>query len=77
MLSVLFLSQRTRPRSTLPCSIKPPELDPHQQAFTTSVHSSIYPNVKFVLDVNIHEEGIVRVQMDKEDGVGKRYNEVV
>ncbi|KAG2118708.1 uncharacterized protein F5147DRAFT_742184 [Suillus discolor] len=39
-------------------SIKPPELDPHQLGLTTSVHSSIYLNVKFVLDINIHEEGI-------------------
>ncbi|KAG1770546.1 hypothetical protein EV702DRAFT_1202312 [Suillus placidus] len=31
---------------------------PHQPGFTTSVHSSIHPNVKFVLDVIIHEEGI-------------------
>ncbi|KAG1774092.1 glycoside hydrolase family 31 protein [Suillus placidus] len=61
-----------------PYSIEPPEflaLAPRQQGFTTSVYSSIHPNVKFVLDVIIHEEGIVRVRMDEEDGLRKRYNE--
>lgn len=61
-----------------PYSIEPPEflpLNPRQPGFTTSVRSSIHPNVKFVLDVMIHEEGIVRVRMDEEDGLRKRYNE--
>ncbi|KAG2158568.1 glycoside hydrolase family 31 protein [Suillus bovinus] len=58
-----------------PYSIEPPQLNPHQPGFTTNVHSSIYPNVKFVLDVIIHEDGIVRVRMDEEDGLRKRYNE--
>ncbi|KAG2339617.1 hypothetical protein BDR05DRAFT_1003280 [Suillus weaverae] len=61
-----------------PYSITPPEfllLSPHQPGFTTSVHSSINPNVKFVLDVIIHEEGIVRVRMDEEDGPRKRHSE--
>ncbi|KAG1851442.1 glycoside hydrolase family 31 protein [Suillus subalutaceus] len=61
-----------------PYSIEPPEfllLNPRQAVFTTSVHSSIHPNVKFVFDVIIHEDGIVRVRMDEENGLRKRYNE--
>ncbi|KAG2067925.1 glycoside hydrolase family 31 protein [Suillus decipiens] len=58
-----------------PYSIEPPKLNPHQPGFTTSVHSSIHPSVEFVLDVIIHEKGIVRVRMDEKNGLRKRYNE--
>ncbi|KAG2118689.1 uncharacterized protein F5147DRAFT_565122, partial [Suillus discolor] len=70
---------RTRPRSTLPSSWRSPysmeTVSPHRPGFAMSIHSSIYPNVKFVLGIIIHEEGIVCVRMDEGDGLRKRYNE--
>ncbi|RPD70847.1 alpha-glucosidase [Lentinus tigrinus ALCF2SS1-7] len=50
-------------------------LSPDQAAFTAGVKSSIYPDVKFSLDVRIHDDGVVRVRMDEVDGLRQRYNE--
>ena len=50
-------------------------LSPDQAAFTAAVKSSIYPDVKFGLDVRIHEDGVVRVRMDEVGGLRQRYNE--
>ncbi len=50
-------------------------LSPDQAAFTAAVKSSIYPEVKFGLDVRIHDDGVVRVRMDEVDGLRQRYNE--
>ncbi|OJA14137.1 hypothetical protein AZE42_06718 [Rhizopogon vesiculosus] len=60
-----------------PYSIEPSSLSlaPHQAAFTADVKSSIYPSVKFNLDVRIHEDGGVRVRMDEVDGLRKRYDQ--
>jgi alpha 1,3-glucosidase len=60
-----------------PYSIEPSSLSlaPHQSAFTAHVKSSIYPSVKFSLDVRIHEDGVVRVRMDEVDGLHKRYDQ--
>ncbi|KAG1789561.1 uncharacterized protein HD556DRAFT_1529444 [Suillus plorans] len=44
-------------------SIKTPEPSPH---------SSIYPDVKFVFDIIMHEESIVHVRIDEEDGLRKQ-----
>jgi alpha 1,3-glucosidase len=60
-----------------PYSIEPSSLSlaPHQAAFTADVKSSIYPSVKFSLDVRIHEDGAVRIRMDEVDGLRKRYDQ--
>ena len=50
-------------------------LSTDQSAFTAAVKSAIYPDVKFGLDVRIHEDGVVRVRMDEVDGLYQRYNE--
>lgn len=47
----------------------------HQAAFTADVKSSIYPSVKFSLDVRIQQDGVVRVRMDEVDGLRKRYDQ--
>ncbi|TFK89283.1 glycoside hydrolase family 31 protein [Polyporus arcularius HHB13444] len=50
-------------------------LSPDHAAFTAAVRSSIYPDVKFGLDVRIHDDGVLRVRMDEVDGLRQRYNE--
>jgi len=47
----------------------------NQASFTAAVTSSIYPKIKFGLEVRIHKDGVVRVGMDEVDGLRKRYNE--
>ncbi len=39
------------------------------------VKSSIYPEVKFKLDLQVLQDGVVRVRMDEVDGLRQRYNE--
>ena len=46
-----------------------------QASFTAAVNSSIYPTVKFGLDVRIHKDGVSRVRMDEVGGLRTRYNE--
>lgn len=46
-----------------------------QASLTAAVKSSIYPEVKFALDVRIHDDGVVRVRMDEVDGMRKHYDE--
>jgi len=43
--------------------------------FTGRVKSSLYPEIKFELDVRVHEDGVVRVRMDEKEGLRKRYDE--
>ena len=43
--------------------------------FSAIVKSTIYPDVKFSLEVRAHEDGVIRVQMDEVDGLRKHYNE--
>jgi len=43
--------------------------------FTGRVRSSLYPEIKFELDVRVHEDGVVRVRMDEKEGLKKRYDE--
>ena len=43
--------------------------------FTGRVRSSLYPEIKFELDVRVHEDGVVRVRMDEKEGLRKRYDE--
>ena len=49
--------------------------DPTDAFFTAIVKSTIYPNVKFSLQVRAHEDGVIRVQMDEFAGWRKHYNE--
>jgi mannosyl-oligosaccharide alpha-1,3-glucosidase len=42
---------------------------------TAAVKSEFYPDIKFTLEVRVHEDGVVRVRMDEVDGLRKRYDE--
>jgi len=44
-------------------------------SFTGRVRSLLYPEIKFELDVRVHEDGVVRVRMDEKEGLRKRYDE--
>ncbi len=46
-----------------------------EATFTARVKSSLYPDVKFGLELRVHEDGVVRVRMDEIDGLRKRYDE--
>ena len=50
-------------------------VSPERASFTAAVRSSLYPDVKFSLDVRVHDDGVVRVRMDEVDGLKKRYDE--
>ncbi|KAI0060605.1 alpha-glucosidase [Artomyces pyxidatus] len=60
-----------------PYSIDPSTLtlSPEQASFTAGVRSLLYPDIKFGLDVRVHDDGVVRVRMDEVDGLKKRYDE--
>ena len=62
---------------TSPYSIEPGSIDISygQAKLTAAVKSSLYPEIKFGLDVRIQEDGVVRVRMDEVDGLRKRYDE--
>lgn len=51
------------------------ELASDQAGLTAAVTSSLYPAIKFGLEVRVHEDGVVRVRMDEVDGLRKRYDE--
>lgn len=44
-------------------------------SLSAAVKSALYPDVKFNLEVRVHEDGVVRVRMDEVDGLKKRYDE--
>ncbi|KAI0250065.1 glycoside hydrolase family 31 protein [Lactifluus subvellereus] len=44
-------------------------------SLTAPVKSELYPDIKFNLEVRVHEDGVVRVHMDEVDGLRKRYDE--
>ncbi|KIJ51385.1 glycoside hydrolase family 31 protein [Sphaerobolus stellatus SS14] len=44
-------------------------------SFTAGVKSSLYPDIKFSLEVRVHEDGVTRVRMDEVGGLRKRYDE--
>ncbi|KAH9944606.1 alpha-glucosidase [Amylocystis lapponica] len=50
-------------------------ISPQWASFTAAVKSALYPQVKFGLDVRVHDDGVVRVRMDEVDGLRKRYDE--
>ena len=50
-------------------------VSPGSATLTAGVKSSLYPDIKFGLEVRVHEDGVVRVIMDEVDGLYKRYSE--
>src|SRR6185437_10685843 len=46
-----------------------------QSSFAATVRSSLYPDIKFRLDLSVLEDGVVRARMDEVDGLKQRYNE--
>jgi alpha 1,3-glucosidase len=44
-------------------------------SLSAAVKSALYPDVKFKLEVRVHDDGVVRVRMDEVDGLKKRYDE--
>jgi len=43
--------------------------------FSAAVKSSLYPDIKFSLDVRVLEDGVTRIRMDQVGGLRKRYDE--
>lgn len=43
--------------------------------FTAAVNSSLYPDIKFGLELRVNDDGVVRVRMDEVGGLRKRYDE--
>ncbi|KAJ3995742.1 glycoside hydrolase family 31 protein [Lentinula boryana] len=50
-------------------------VSPENSTIKASVKSSLYPEIKFGLELRIHDDGVVRVLLDEVDGVRKRYDE--
>jgi mannosyl-oligosaccharide alpha-1,3-glucosidase len=44
-------------------------------SFMAMVTSSVYPEIKFGLELRLHQDGVVRVRMDELGGLRKRYDE--
>ncbi|KAF8435139.1 alpha-glucosidase [Boletus edulis BED1] len=49
--------------------------DPTDAFFTATVKSTIYPHIRFTLEVRAHEDGVIRVQMDEVARLRRHYNE--
>ena len=60
-----------------PYSVDPQSLSLASQraSLTARVKSELYPDIKFSLEVHVHEDGVIRVRMDEVDGLRKRYDE--
>lgn len=50
-------------------------IHPTEATFSAQVRSSLYPDIKFGLELRVHDDGVVRVRMDEIDGLRKRYDE--
>ncbi|KAG7091271.1 hypothetical protein E1B28_010321 [Marasmius oreades] len=50
-------------------------VSPKEAIAKAAVKSSLYPDIKFSLEVRVHDDGVVRVRMDEVDGLKKRYDE--
>jgi len=50
-------------------------VDHTEAAFSAQVRSSLFPDIKFGLELRVHEDGVVRIRMDEIGGVRKRYDE--
>ncbi|KAE9403333.1 alpha-glucosidase [Gymnopus androsaceus JB14] len=60
-----------------PYSVDPSSISIASQeaTVTAAVKSSLYPDIKFGLELRIHDDGVVRVRLDEIDGLRKRYDE--
>jgi len=60
-----------------PYSVDPSSIgiSTNQAVFTAAIKSSLYPAIKFGLEVRIQEDGVARVRMDEVGGLRKRYDE--
>lgn len=58
-----------------PYSVDPPSIVTNASSFVAAVKSSLYPEIKFSLEVRIHDDGVARIRMDEVDGLRKRYDE--
>ena len=50
-------------------------ISPDHATFTAGVKSSLYPDIKFGLQLDVHDDGVVRVRMDEVGALRKRYDE--
>jgi len=50
-------------------------VDHTEAAFSAQVKSLLYPDIKFGLELRVHEDGVVRIRMDEIGGLRKRYDE--
>lgn len=62
-------------RSPYSVDLQSVSISSNEASITAGVKSSIYPDVRFRLDVNVLEDGVVRVRVDEVDGLRQRYNE--
>ncbi|KAL0072619.1 glucosidase II [Marasmius tenuissimus] len=74
------LSSRAKEASTSwksPYTVDPSSISisSEQAVVKAAVKSSLYPDIKFGLEVRVHDDGVVRVRMDEVDGLRKRYDE--
>ncbi|KAF8589491.1 glycoside hydrolase family 31 protein [Ramaria rubella] len=58
-----------------PYSVEPESIVTDTGAFVASVKSALYPEIKFSLQVRVHDDNVVRILMDEVDGLRKRYDE--
>jgi len=60
-----------------PYSVDPQSLSlaSDRSSLTAAVKSALYPDINFSLEVDVHEDGVVRVRMDEASGLRKRYDE--
>lgn len=49
--------------------------DPTDAFFTAIVKSTIYPDIKFSLEVRAHKDGVIRVRMDEVSRLRRHYDE--
>ncbi|KAG9312217.1 glycosyl hydrolases family 31-domain-containing protein [Chiua virens] len=49
--------------------------DPTDAFFTAIVKSTVYPDIKFSLEVRAHDDGVIRVRMDEVARLRKHYDE--
>ncbi|KAI9511435.1 alpha-glucosidase [Russula earlei] len=50
-------------------------LIPGRASLAAAVKSELYPDIKFGLQVHVHDDSVVRVRMDEVGGLRKRYDE--
>jgi mannosyl-oligosaccharide alpha-1,3-glucosidase len=58
-----------------PYSVDPASIVTDVASLSAAVKSSLYPDIKFSLEVRIHDDDVARIRMDEVDGLRKRYDE--